>query len=195
MRQNIALYVVRHGQTYWNRARQIQGQIDTHLDDTGRRQAMRNGRRLAQLRSDIAELGFVASPLTRCRHTMEIIRQQIGLNPSDYAIEERLKEIHFGDWQGRCWYDVEAHDPSAAAARRADPYNWRPTGGESYADLTARTAAWLADVASDTVVVSHGGVSRALRGHVLNLAPHEITELRVPQDEILILRHDRIEWL
>jgi len=44
------------------------------------------------------------------------------------------------------------------------------------------------------VVVSHGGVSRALRGHILDIDPVEMTELRVPQDKVLILRKGEMAW-
>jgi len=194
MHPNITLYFVRHGQTSWNFARRIQGQLDTELNETGRGQAAGNGQRLAQLRDDIATLDFVASPLQRCRETMEIIRERLGMSREGYGTDDRLKEIHFGSWQGTHWPEVSTVDPDGAADRLADPYNWRPPGGESYADLTERCAAWLADIERDSVVVAHGGVSRALRGHIYKLAPEDVTELSVPQNKILILRSDGMDW-
>ena len=194
MKQGVTLYFVRHGQTDWNFARRIQGPTDTQLNDTGREQAARNGRRLVELRPDIAELAFVASPLSRCRETMEIVRRCIGLPHDGYALDERIKEIHYGSWQGEHWPEIHTVDPDGAAARLADPFNWRPSGGESYADLTARAAAWSDDITQDTVVVSHGAFSRALRGHVVGLNQDGITELRVPQNKVLILRCGEMEW-
>ena len=194
MKQGVTLYFVRHGQTDWNYARRIQGQTDTPLNDTGRDQAARNGRRLVELRADIAELDFVASPLSRCRETMEIVRGCIGLPRDDYAVDERIKEIHYGSWQGEHWPEIDKIDPDGFAARLADPFNWRPTGGESYADLTARAAQWSDGITRDTVVVSHGAFSRALRGHIVGLDPDGITELRVPQNKVLILRNGAMDW-
>ncbi len=194
MKHGISLYFVRHGQTGWNHARRIQGQLDTDLNDTGRRQAAENGARLQRLRPDVANLSYVASPLRRCRETMEIIRDAIGIEPSGYTTDDRLKEIHFGHWQGTHWRDIEAVDPDGAAARLLDPYRWRPQGGESYADLTARVGDWLTTITTDTVVVAHGGVSRALRRLVLDVGPAEMTELSVPQDKILVLRDGEMAW-
>jgi len=194
MKDGVTLYFVRHGQTDWNFARRMQGQIDIDLNDTGRTQAVQNGRSLKKLRSDIADLTYVASPLNRCRETMEIIRAEVGLPREGYTIDERLKEIHFGTWQGLLWQDLNEIDPVGVAARNADPYAWRPEGGESYADLMARIGQWLATVECDMVVVSHGGVSRALRGHILDIDPVEMTELRVPQDKVLILRKGEMAW-
>ncbi|MEM6498550.1 MAG: histidine phosphatase family protein, partial [Pseudomonadota bacterium] len=67
--------------------------------------------------------------------------------------------------------------------------------GESYADLLTRTAGWLKELRQDTLVVSHGGVSRALRGNLYDIDPVEMTELKVPQDKILVLRKSEHHWL
>ena len=199
MTPGITLYFVRHGETEWNKTRRIQGQIDTPLNDTGRSQAARNGRTLATLAAsnglDLASLPFVASPLSRCTETMEIIRENAGLPRTGYATDDRLKEIHFGDWQGEYWPEVPSIDPEGHAQREKDTFNWRPRGGESYADLTTRAAAWLAGITRDTVCVAHGGVSRALRGHILKLDAAEVPELAVPQDKILVLKAGQMEWV
>jgi probable phosphoglycerate mutase len=54
---------------------------------------------------------------------------------------------------------------------------------------------WLDAIERDTVVVSHGGVSRVLRGHILGLDLESVPLLDVPQDRVLVLRHDTIDWL
>lgn len=195
MKEGITLYFVRHGQTTWNAARRIQGQLESDLSELGRSQAASNGRRLREIRPDIETLPFVASPLRRCRNTMEIVRSQLGLDHEDYATDDRLKEIHFGFLQDTLWPDFTTNHPAEAAARAADPFNWRPDGGESYADLAARASRWLAEIDQDTVVVSHGGISRALRGLLYDFTPTEITELKVPQDKILLLRKSDHEWV
>jgi probable phosphoglycerate mutase len=59
----------------------------------------------------------------------------------------------------------------------------------------ARAVPWLDSIARDTVVVSHGGVSRVLRGHILGLESGTVPGLDVPQDRILVLRRDGIAWL
>ena len=81
MKSGINLYFVRHGQTTWNAARRIQGQLESDLSDLGREQAAGNGRRLRTIRQDITDLPFIASPLRRCRNTMEIIRANWALIP------------------------------------------------------------------------------------------------------------------
>jgi probable phosphoglycerate mutase len=59
----------------------------------------------------------------------------------------------------------------------------------------ARTVPWLASIVRNTVVVSHGGVSRVLRGHLLDLDVATVPGLDVPQDRVLVLRRKGIDWL
>jgi probable phosphoglycerate mutase len=189
------IYFVRHGETDWNVAKRYQGQTDTPLNDRGREQAARNGRVLRELLgADAARLDYVASPLMRTAETMSIIRRELGLEPNDFRCDDRLKEIHFGHWEGRVWYDLPTEDPVGFAARRADPWGWTPRLGESYAMLSERIAGWLSSVERPAVVVSHGGVSRVLRGHVLGLGPQSITDLEVPQDKVMVLDGGRLSW-
>jgi probable phosphoglycerate mutase len=86
-------------------------------------------------------------------------------------------------------------DPDGYAARQADAWNRRLAGGESYRMLPDRVALRLAEADRDAVVVSHGGVSRALRGLVLRLAGPEILRLGVPQDKVLLVQEGGIRWL
>lgn len=189
------IYFIRHGETDWNRDRRYQGQQDIPLNDTGRAQARRNGIALRTFLPTIANAEFIASPLGRTRETMEIIREGLGLPPSDYAIDARLMELCYGTWEGTLQDDVLKHDPDGVAARKQDPFRWRPADGESYADLFARVSGWAMSIGRDCVVVSHGGVSRCLRAHVLGLAPERIPELESPQDRVLILSQGAMRWL
>jgi broad specificity phosphatase PhoE len=194
LKAGVVLYFLRHGETDWNAIRRYQGQSDVPLNDRGRAQAARNGRVLRELLAGRSDIDFVASPLLRASETMQIARREMGLAANDFRRDERLQEIHFGHWEGRIWDVLSVEDPHHFQARKADPFNWRPVGGESYADLAERVRGWLAEIERDTVVVSHGGVSRVLRGHVLDLAPQAIPLLEVPQDKVLVLRRGSQEW-
>ena len=80
------------------------------------------------------------------------------------GIDPRLVEVHFGDWQGRTFAEIEAEQPGSTKARRRDKWNFRPPGaaGESYAMLKVRAMPWLSEVTRPTVCVTHGGVLRVL---------------------------------
>jgi probable phosphoglycerate mutase len=182
--EHTTLYLIRHGETDWNREQRYQGQTDIPLNDTGRAQARRNGATLKSLLQDHGSVHFVASPLIRTTETMRLVRAALDLPADDFARDDRLKEQHFGHWEGCLWRDLPQIDPVGFAARQADMWGWTPRGGENYDMLEARVAAWLDTVRGPTVVVTHGNVSRALRGLLLGLDRRSVPKLEVPQDKL-----------
>ncbi len=160
------LYFVRHGETDWNAERRLQGRCDIPLNALGRRQAARSGELLANLLAISGatpqQFAFAASPLSRARETMEIMRAELGVPPKDYTIDVRLSELSFGKWEGLTYKEVRALDRSVLAARERDKWNFQPPGGESYAQLLVRVRAWHDGMSGDTVIAAHGGVARAL---------------------------------
>lgn len=195
MRTGVTIFFVRHGETDWNAESRYQGQADIPLNDNGRAQARRNGEALRKFLPHIAEADFVASPLSRAQETMRIVRAALDLDEDGFRTDDRLKEAHYGSWQGTLASDLPDIDADGIRARATDPFRWRPRGGESYEDLFNRIVPWLDGIERNTVVVSHGGVSRVLRGHILDLDIMSVPGLDVPQDRVLILRRDGIDWL
>ncbi len=196
MRDTPTIYFIRHGETDWNAARRYQGQADIPLNDVGRLQARRNGQALRALLPAIADVRYFASPLGRTLETMRIVRTELGLEPDGFTIDARLIELNYGHWEGQLASDLPMSDPRGLAGRVADPFYWRPEGGENYADLTQRLESWLSELDEPCVVVSHGGVSRALRGLLIDsVSPQDIAQLNVPQDRILLLSHGQADWL
>lgn len=196
MRPHPTIYFIRHGETDWNAARRYQGQADIALNDTGRAQARRNGQTLRTLLPEIAVVHFVASPLGRTLETMRIVREELGLPPDGFDIDPRLIELNYGHWEGQLASDLTRTDPDGLAARAADPFRWRPRGGENYHDLSLRLESWLSELTRTCVVVSHGGVSRALRGMLIKgVRANDIALLDVPQDRILRIENGEIRWL
>ena len=82
LKPGITLYLIRHGETDWNKAQRYQGQRDIPLNDTGRAQAARNGAVLRRYLPDIETYDFVSSPLSRAIETMELLRGAMGLDPA-----------------------------------------------------------------------------------------------------------------
>lgn len=195
LKPGVTLYLIRHGETDWNRAQRYQGQRDIPLNETGRAQARRNGLCLKARLPQIADADFVSSPLSRAIETMELLRQSMGLEPSAYRLDAQLLELHYGHWEGHLASTLVDIDPEGVAAKAKDPFNWRPRGGESYADLMKRVGVWLKSVEHDTVAITHGGVSRVARGAVLGHDTRAVPSLDVPQDKILVLRDQSMKWL
>ncbi len=196
MRSDITIYFIRHGETDWNKIQRYQGQTDIPLNDTGRAQAARNGGVLGQvLGAAKTEVDYVASPLERATETMEIVRASMGIAPQPFRTDDRLKEQNFGHWEGLIWSELPTLDPEGFAARQADAWNWVPRDGENYAMVRTRVLEWLDGIERDTVVVSHGNISRSVRGILLALEPAVIPKLEVPQDRFLRIRGGGAEWL
>ena len=195
MRPGLTLYVIRHGETDWNAERRYQGQCDIPMNVRGIEQSHRNGMALRAHLPEIAAARFISSPLGRARQTMEIVRAALALDPGAYEIENRLQELSYGTWEGQLQSELPRRDPEGVRARARDPLRWRPDGGESYADLSQRTADWLSTVERDAVIATHGGVMRCLYAHVLAVDPREIPELACPQDKVLRLTHGAAEWI
>jgi broad specificity phosphatase PhoE len=160
------IYYIRHGETAWNAAGRFQGTQDIPLNELGLTQAAHAGGILGDLlaRDDRAalSLAFVASPLGRARHTMELVRGAMKLEPGEYALDDRLREIGYGHWEGSTLQQQQASHPDLFATREMDKWGVPPPGGESYAAVTIRMRDWYQSLQADTVAVAHGGTARAL---------------------------------
>ncbi|WP_157018313.1 histidine phosphatase family protein [Mesorhizobium xinjiangense] len=191
------VYFIRHGQTDWNVETRLQGQADIDINDTGRAQATANGRRLAGLIDDPESFDYVASPMRRTRETMEIVRQELGLPREGYRLDPRLLEVHFGDWQGYTFDELERVHPGASGERNRDKWRFVPPGekGESYAMLAERVRPWLNALDRPTVCVTHGGVIRALFVLTGNATQGEAQDLHIAQDRVLAMKAGRLEWI
>lgn len=175
----------------------MQGQRDIPLNDTGRGQASGNGKRLKafleQEMIDPAGLDFVSSPLHRTRSTMELLRQSMDLSVEAYRLEDQLKEITFGDWEGFTLEELAEEEQDLILQRRADKWGFVPPKGESYKMLAERIGRWLVTVDRPSVVVSHGGVFRVLRGLLEGLDTVSVPKLDVPQDKVFVWRKGAFE--
>ena len=160
------LYYIRHGETDWNALGKLQGTQDVPINELGRAQAAEAGGILSDLLlrdgRDRHSIPFVASPLGRARETMELVREALHLPPKAYAIDDRLREIGYGEWEGSTLAEAEVRDPKLFAQRLADKWTVAAPGGESYAQVQARVSAWYSGLSVATVAVAHGGTARAL---------------------------------
>jgi broad specificity phosphatase PhoE len=184
------VYYIRHGETEWNAQGRLQGACDISLNDLGRKQAVAAGGILAELfghdgRSDVS-LAFVASPLVRARSTMELVRGALKLPPGDYAIDDRLREIGYGQWEGSTLDEARQADPEVFAARERDKWTVSPPGGESYVSVQARVSDWYGRLKADTVAVAHGGTARALMVVLGMETPESAANLIIEQGAVYV---------
>lgn len=189
------IYFIRHGETDWNAEARLQGQRDIPLNDLGRVQAEEVGRKLRDLVARPEDLAYVASPLSRTRETMERLREAIGLHAQSYKLDERLKELSFGRWEGMTWKELRKADPAGARAREADKWGFVPPGGESYAMVRDRIRPFLETIERDIVVVSHGGVARCVLAHLCATPTTEAPMLDIWQGRVLVIEGREWRWV
>jgi probable phosphoglycerate mutase len=186
------IYYIRHGETSWNAEGRLQGVKDIPLNELGRAQAAHAGGILGELvRRDgreLSALSFVASPLLRARATMEFVRGQLALPTDGYALDDRLREIGYGQWEGSTLAEMEAADPVFFARRLAGKWMVAPTGGETYAAVQLRMREWYDQLRVDTVAVAHGGTARALMVELGLETPATAADLPIQQGAVYVFR-------
>lgn len=189
------LILVRHGETDWNREGRLQGGQDIPLNALGREQAAEAAGRLRALEPGFAALDFIASPMQRARETMDILRRELALPAGAYRVDERLRELTFGSWEGFTWKDVQKAEREQAQLRKRDKWGFVPPGGESYRMLAERVRPALAGLTRETVIVSHGGVARAVLALVGAVSPQKAALIDIWQGKLLVLSGNTADWV
>ncbi|MBV8123372.1 MAG: histidine phosphatase family protein [Burkholderiaceae bacterium] len=147
---------VRHGETDWNKATRIQGQLDIPLSAVGFAQA----RALADALEHEALHAVYASDLARAMATALTVSERKDL---PLLLDTGLRERHFGDFQGLTWLEIEQQFPQASERwRRRDPL-FAALGGENLQQFYARCVSAVEAIARQhlgqtILVVAHGGV-------------------------------------
>jgi broad specificity phosphatase PhoE len=184
------LYFVRHGETDFNIGQRLQGRYQTSLNARGRQQAGFCGDLLGDLfardKRPAGDFAYVSSPLNRARETLEIVRGRLGLDPRDYATDDRLMEISYGSWEGLTLPEIEAREPGVLRRRDREKWDFAPPGGESYRDVAKRVGEWYASVMRDSVVAAHGGVGRALMANFRIMPDEDATHAAVAQGVVYV---------
>lgn len=187
------IILVRHGETFWNRERRIQGHTESDLTPLGERQAEAMAGLVADLvRRDGAEgWRLVASPIGRAQRTAAAVSRATGLAVETDA---RLAEICCGEWEGQLREDVAKLHPERFAS--GEGFFGAP-GGETFEDVMARAEDWLASLPPEpdrrVVAVSHGVLGRMVRGAYGRLDRQTTLNQPVPQDAVYRLQAGRID--
>ena len=178
------LDMMRHGEPVGGR--KYRGQVDDPLSEKG----------WAQMQAAVGEAlpwtRIVSSPLVRCRAFAETLSESHGL---PLALDDRLKEVGFGDWEGRTAAEIEADAPGTLARFKADPVNARPAGAEPLAEFHARVSAALDDIVErhdgqHVLLVGHAGVMRMALAWALRIPLEHAYRIEVATASITRLRFD-----
>jgi broad specificity phosphatase PhoE len=184
------IYYIRHGETEWNALGRLQGVQDIPLNELGRRQSVHAGQILADMiRHDdqsASSIGFVASPLGRARQTMDLVRGTLNLPLAGYSIDDRLREIGYGEWEGSTLAEAQAKNPDLFSRRQAEKWTVAPPGGETYVSVQARVTSWYRELKADTLAVAHGGTARALMVALGVETPESAADLPIQQGAVYV---------
>lgn len=185
----ITFYLVRHGETDFNRTGRLQGHTDTELNETGKKQALR----VADKAKNFNLNGIVASDLKRAHQTASIISN--ALSVPVIQTTTALREASFGILDGMTYEEIaRMHNQSVEKLMEAGLD--RLPGVESRESLSRRALDFLAKVAEETsdrrlLVVTHGGIMRSVAGKILGV---ELTYLSLLNGDIMTLKLSGGEW-
>jgi len=173
------LILIRHGETAWNAEGRWQGQSDVSLNERGRAQAAELARSLAGMRIS----AVYSSDLSRARETADALT---GVSGAKAQLDERLREIHQGEWQGKLATDIQNRYADEFRARTTDPLSVVPPGGETAAQVMERVLSAVHAIAlkhpGETVaVISHGYVIALLLAHFRDLPIGQVWDL-IPEN-------------
>lgn len=172
------LVIIRHGPTQWNADKRLQGHSDIPLSDAGRAIVA-----TWQLPQGLDRLAWVSSPLSRALETARMLGA-----PEDIALEDRLREIGYGEWEGFTYHDIAvAIGEERLEAMQALGLDYSAPGGESRRAFHGRIGAWLVDMAvagQPTLAFAHQGVIRSLVAMALpwdyvGEPPHDFARIRI----------------
>ncbi len=161
--------LIRHGATVLSAEDRFAGSTDVDLSDEGRRQA----RMLAERLADEAIRAVYASPMKRTRETAAIVATPHGLEP---GIEDGLREIDHGRWEGLTRKEVEGRHADEYAAWEEDPFTFAPEGGENGLSVMARALPALREIVKrhpdeSVAIVSHKATIRLVLSSLLGFDP------------------------
>ena len=184
------LYLARHAETVFNRARRMQGNAAmTPLTLAGVRQADAMGAALAAHFRATGEAipRLWSSPAPRALQTAAIVADHLGIDWFAVRQDARLREIEVGHWTGRDYAEIIATEgPIIDEEHRL--FRMPIPGGEHYADIARRLADWVADVAgTPAIAISHGMTARVLRGLLVGGRPFHGVAIAedVPQGSVV----------
>lgn len=184
-------YLLRHGQTLWNRERRIQGRADVALSQSGRDQA----EELAKLFANRQLSAIVSSPLVRARETAEIIARSAGV---EVIIDDRLSEIDVGSWEGLTIPEVTRQMPDFFDKLDAGEDFKRSATGETAEDLGKRGAEVFVELArkyhqGNILAVTHGFFIQVVISTLLGFPGHG-SALAVPRNAMFAVLDFGNRW-
>jgi 2,3-bisphosphoglycerate-dependent phosphoglycerate mutase len=154
----VRLLLARHGRTEWHRDNRYVSRTDIGLNETGRREAWMLARRAEEERPDLV----LCSPLTRALETARLSAEACDMEP---RTDERLRELDFGEWEGKSLAEIREEDSESVSLFEEDPARHGFPGGEPLHKGAERVLEILAELhrshtGQTVLVVAHNTLLR-----------------------------------
>lgn len=182
------IYLVRHGETEWNKEYRLQGQSDTRLNDYGRELAVITAEALKDIPFDV----IFHSPLNRAEETAVILKRDRKI---EMIADERLKEMSFGTAEGGHILVIKnnSEDPMYNFLKHPGKYI-PPENGERFEEVYARTGAFIRDMIlpleekyENVLIVAHGAVNRTILNAIAGIPVSDFWNIRLKNCAVSII--------
>jgi broad specificity phosphatase PhoE len=180
----VKVYLIRHGETEYNRDGKLQGDSDVPLSDRGKTQAEVLAARLKDEFSRNGEKvsAIYSSNLRRTLDTARAIGERLGLVPQPVR---ELREIDLGSWEGKTPDEISAEKDIAFFEEwKKDPARMRAPGGENLEDVESRVIPKFDELKKNheksdaIIIVSHGGSIGVILSHILRMDLNDALKIR-----------------
>jgi len=188
-----SIYLVRHGQTAWNKEEVFRGRTDIPLNETGLREAGLAGEYFRGL-----ELHAIySSPLTRAFQTAQQIAR---FHPLEVRPLDGLIDMSFGSWEGRSLREVEERDEAHFRQWREQPHLVKIPGGETLHEVRARAEVALGEAIGEhpektIVLVSHRVINKVLLCSILGLDNSHFWQIAQGTTAINLIQYRNGEYI
>ena len=184
----LRIFLIRHGETEWNRQNRLQGNSDINLSPEGLHQASMLAEHAPFQHVD----AIYSSDLTRALATANILAEKFDLTVKTMPA---LRETNFGDWEGRFISELAAESPKAFGKFFTDPERCHPPHGETFLECQARLLIGIREIIANhenqnVIAVSHGAAIRLILGAALDMPIHKMWAIAQFNMALNILRVD-----
>lgn len=182
------IYLVRHGETEWNKEYRLQGQADTRLNDYGRELAVITAEALSRIPFEV----IYHSPLNRAEETAHILKKDRKI---DIIADERLKEMSFGISEGCHIHAIKNNpeDPMYNFLKYPDKYI-PPKNGESFEEVYARSEAFMKEMIlqmegkyENVLIVAHGAINRTILNTIAEIPVSDFWNIRLKNCAVSVI--------
>lgn len=182
------IYLMRHGETDWNKERRLQGQSDIPLNEFGTELAVKTAEGMKEVAFDAA----FSSPLKRALVTAQTV---IGGRSVPVETDERLKEINFGPSEGECFAPAKQNPNHPLHNFFCKPDCYAPTdGAESFAQARKRAEEFLQEKivplegkCGNVLLVAHGAFNRCILNTIAGIPDRDFWQIDLPNCAVSIL--------